>query len=648
MKDSTVLMASTPTQPRLRAGHFLAVMCGVALVQSAMVTGVMSSVITTIEKRYGFRSSQAGALFSVYDVAALVTVVPASHYGALWHIPKSLSVSMLILGLGCFVGALPQLISGKYRVAGADDEPFLCAHPGTEPECFAANNAMFGIFVVAQALIGTGASTIFTLGPTYLAEAADPVLYPVFIGIFFGFAAVGPALGYVGSGQALNIYVDSGTETQLTPDDAQWVGSWWMPFVVCGAFAWIMSGILCIFPRRMEHSSSVVVPSPIAMMPRLTTSSDRTFVEAKIPEQQRLSRTSPTLTHTPTPLNHSLWSGLGRVMRNKVFVWISLAQSSEMFAVSAYAAFLAKFMQTQFRLTSSLAAIATGLVVIPGAAGGIMLGGYLTKRLKLDFAATAKFCVICSFIATLFTACTLVGCKESPLAGVNYAYDSGSDSNSLDAVCNQDCGCEAVGYDPVCGVNNVNYFNPCFAGCATAIENATKSGTLIFENCSCVGGQVGDSEVTIQGVVLRTFEAYRGTCVYHDGCGVRIAGFLVGLFLLMLFTFLNHAPSIVILVETTGEDSALGLSVNTQWYRLLGAIPSPVAFGAVLDLACRLKDRQCGKESCEIYSALDMRLMFFVLGFAFKTFSTLFFAMTWRECKRSPPLQHRNVTIEVL
>ena len=31
--------------------------------------------------------------------------------------------------------------------------------------------------------------------------------------------------------------------------------------------------------------------------------------------------------------------------------------------------------------------------------------------------------------------------------------------------CNIDCHCSKADYNPVCGINNVMYYSPCFAGC---------------------------------------------------------------------------------------------------------------------------------------------------------------------------------------
>ena len=38
-------------------------------------------------------------------------------------------------------------------------------------------------------------------------------------------------------------------------------------------------------------------------------------------------------------------------------------------------------------------------------------------------------------------------------------------TSSLDTDCNNKCVCTRATYDPICGVDGVQYFSPCHAGC---------------------------------------------------------------------------------------------------------------------------------------------------------------------------------------
>jgi len=46
-----------------------------------VVNGFVNVVITTIERRYGLRSSESGLVAGGYDVASFICLIPISYYG---------------------------------------------------------------------------------------------------------------------------------------------------------------------------------------------------------------------------------------------------------------------------------------------------------------------------------------------------------------------------------------------------------------------------------------------------------------------------------------------------------------------------------------------------------------------------------------
>lgn len=41
---------------------------------------------------------------------------------------------------------------------------------------------------------------------------------------------------------------------------------------------------------------------------------------------------------------------------------------------------------------------------------------------------------------------------------------------ALDDKCNSGCGCTTNKFSPICGVNGVTYYSPCYAGCDREIQ----------------------------------------------------------------------------------------------------------------------------------------------------------------------------------
>lgn len=65
----------------------------------------------------------------------------------------------------------------------------------------------------------------------------------------------------------------------------------------------------------------------------------------------------------------------------------------------------------------------TGAVIIPGACSGILVGGYLMKKLSLDVPGIAKLLVVMDTVPTLAILSLLfLGCHTVDLVGITSAY----------------------------------------------------------------------------------------------------------------------------------------------------------------------------------------------------------------------------------
>ncbi|KAH9579490.1 Solute carrier organic anion transporter member 4A1 [Schistosoma haematobium] len=91
-------------------------LCLTMFMQTMVVSGLMSSMFTTLERRFNLTSRQIGSMISCYEVAGVITTVIVSFISGQKHNRlRVIGLATLILALGFGLFALPHFIAGPYR-----------------------------------------------------------------------------------------------------------------------------------------------------------------------------------------------------------------------------------------------------------------------------------------------------------------------------------------------------------------------------------------------------------------------------------------------------------------------------------------------------------------------------------------------------
>lgn len=215
-------------QKLARINVFVFLLSVLLLIQQALSSGYINSVITTIEKRFDISSSYSGIITSSFEIGNVITIIFVSYLGSRRHIPVWIGIGAIVMGIGSLVFMLPHVVFSEHSSNDSfskNSSENICkgislwnqismTNPHNtfrQSNCIESSKSTFGpvfIFVIAQLLLGIGGSPLFTLGTTYVDDHVKTENSALYIGIMYSTAAFGPVLGFLLGAYLLTIHVD--------------------------------------------------------------------------------------------------------------------------------------------------------------------------------------------------------------------------------------------------------------------------------------------------------------------------------------------------------------------------------------------------------------------------------------------------------
>ena len=591
---------------------FLISLCFFATVQGSVATGYISVGLSSIERRYSLPSALAAFAAISYEIGVILTLPISTYFGGRSHKPKVLGISLLIVGVGSLVFASPHYFSSHYNI-DANSSSEICTNASNfQAQCNPPIILFYPLFVIGNILIGCGASALYTVGVGFLDDSTHPRYTPIYLSIFYIVSIIGPAIGFALGGVFLSVFVDPFSSTTLTSSHPQWIGGWWIGFVLSGIASVIGAIQFFLYPRRLKHSKEY---DELRKTQQPLQDKGRSFENDHSVSIVTMFQEYPNY--------------VCRLAKNPTYLFTTFGLTSGAFVIAGIVTFMPKYIEVQFFLTPSLASYVIGGVSIPAASIGFLAGGiilFIFKKISVEHLA------LCVFILTLLEVVIpplyLLGCSSTNIAGVSSNYPNSTARTNfvprnLNVSCLSSCNCKLNTYQPICS-EGVNYFSPCLAGCP---NEPSPNGS--YTGCSCL-----DQDLI----------ASKGKC--PKSCIVKLIIAIVMFFLAIIALSFNHVPLIKLTLRCVADtDRTVALGLQSLIVRALGQLPGPLVLGGIFDLNCILwEETECGdRGACLEYNTLTLRYSLIGLkGLSLVTSSIFFFIgwVTWKYRKLNIQVPH--------
>ncbi|GCB69784.1 solute carrier organic anion transporter family member 3A1 isoform X2 [Scyliorhinus torazame] len=613
---------------------FLISECALMLAQGT-VGAYLVSVLTTLERRFNLQSADVGVIASSFEIGNLALILFVSYFGAKGHRPRLIGCGGIVMALGALLSALPEFLTHQYEYESGEipwglEGRDLCIgnvsanNPDQETKIICrsrtSTNMMYLLLIGAQVLLGIGATPVQPLGVSYIDDHVQRKDSSLYIGILFTTLVFGPACGFILGSLCTKFYVDAvfidTSKLDISPEDPRWIGAWWGGFLLCGALLFFSALFMFGFPQSLAIKSDRMTESEQAMLPQNIPAPgfERPKPSNGVAEHLQLSSTSSCfqqLRVIPKVTKH--------LLSNPVFTCIVLAACMEIAVVAGFAAFLGKYLEQQFNLSTSSANQLLGMTAIPCACLGIFLGGLLVKKLSLTPLGAIRMAMLVNLVSTAcYISFLFLGCDTGPIAGVTVPYKNSSASGTdLDpyAPCNSDCDCKTATYSPVCGSDGITYLSSCFAGCSNMNLTA----------CACLNISP-----------IKNATVIPGKCP-SPGCQEAFLTFMCVMCVCSLIGAMAQTPAIIILIRAVNPElKSYALGVLFLLLRLLGFIPPPLIFGAGIDSTCLFWTTVCGElGACMLYDNVVYRHLYISIAITLKTFAFILYTTTWHCLRRN-------------
>uniref|UniRef100_A0A0N5AUA4 Solute carrier organic anion transporter family member n=1 Tax=Syphacia muris TaxID=451379 RepID=A0A0N5AUA4_9BILA len=465
-----------------------------------------------------------------------------------------------------------------------------------------SNTNAFVVILIALLILGVARTMPWSLGLPMVDDNVKRKSLPAYFAGLLFFRVLGPITGFLIGSFSNRFHYTLNPPKGLTAKDPTWIGAWWLGFLVIGTLLMGPSVLLYCF----TYNDSVSPDANSSNPDNITNPKKRKSLELydkyrapHVPNRSYAERIKAFV------------KSYGDVLHSKVYLGAVLGRTFDMLAFRGYTVFLPKYLENHFGVPQYKAHQLIAMFGVFGFALGIVTGGYIVRKFKLNGRKAATYIAIVSLLnMSLFFAKAFIACNSV----VNSVGIAGRATNlTYNSECNVDCNCYNSPLYPVCSPDGTPYFSPCHAGCRQVNVKQLSTYELEFSNCDCNPGQV-----------LK--KAY---C--QDDCKWMLVIFFITVISGAFVAGTGMVAGVLITIRSVPQEKrSLALGLEGFLISLLATLPSPMLWGFVYDSACLVWNTTCtGNGACAIYdpNLLRTRVHFFYTAIRFNSFLTDLFVV---------------------
>eukprot|EP00073_Rattus_norvegicus_P050008 XP_017452349.1 PREDICTED: solute carrier organic anion transporter family member 6A1-like isoform X2 [Rattus norvegicus] len=255
--------------------------------------------------------------------------------------------------------------------------------------------------VIGQCFQGFASMPMYVLGMTYIYDNISSYLAGIYLGIADASFVLGYGLGYAVGSPNLRPSLNHSSEEKVNDNFLWWQFNWFLGFFSATLLAWFTVFPLLCFPHRLPGSNKLRV-----------WKENEPFFYKKYKDLK--------YGYSFQDLLRALWY----LVKNPLLMCYSMCKATESLALIGATEFLPKYLENQFLLSPSSAALLTGIILIPGGAIGNFLGGFIVSKMKMSCKTQMRFITVTSVISLLlFVLNAFVKCERVKFAGINSDYE---------------------------------------------------------------------------------------------------------------------------------------------------------------------------------------------------------------------------------